>query len=118
MNEKLFLLTDMGHEGSDAIHGLFSTLAKAEQYQFEHHLRGIYQELTQITVDDQKIVAPVPQLLRMAKSLEEKFMQEHPNYKEEQLAQAKWFCDDCQKELTCCWDCTFFHCKCQQNKPS
>lgn len=111
-SKRLYLLEDANHEGGDGVHGIFSTLAAAEQFQFDHNLGKTMTGVTAFEIDKPDVRIPVPQILRLSKKYEASVMAENPNYKQEKLAQAKWFCDDCEKELTACWDCGFFHCKC------
>lgn len=113
---KLYVLADANHDGDEGIHGIFSTLAYVEQYQFDHQLHGMMTSIVQMTIDYPEENVQVPQLLRLSARLEAKLIEKAPNYKAEKLAQSVWFCEDCQKQLTCCWECGFFHCKCGVEK--
>jgi hypothetical protein len=113
MNGKLYVLGDDNHEGDEGIHGIFSTLAKAEEYQFQQLLGKVFTSLVVFEIDKPESKQYIPQLIRFNEKLEAAFAKENPNHKQEALARCTWFCDDCQKQLTACWECGFFHCKCK-----
>lgn len=113
---KVYVLGDENHEGSDGIHGIFSSLAALEEYQFKEKLGRMMVDITIWDTDKPDSMKGIPQLIRLNDELEEQCMQKDPNYKQAKLANSTLFCEDCQKELTACWECGYFHCKCNGSK--
>lgn len=112
-NTKLYALGDENHEGLDGLHGMFSTLAEAEAYQFDNNLGRTMTDLKVLRLDDPSYQDQVIQLIRLNEEMEAAIMAKDPNYKAEKLANCTRFCDDCNKQLTACWGCGFYHCKCK-----
>jgi len=111
---KLYLLCDENHEGAWAIHGVFSTLANLEAYQHKARLGKVMTTIGIAELDKPEEFTIIPQIIRFSKKLEDSLTKHNPNAMEQALARCTTYCDDCQKKITACWECGFYHCKCNK----